>query len=379
MKLIHLSDLHLGKRVNEFSMLEDQKYILKEILRVIDDEKPDGVLIAGDIYDKSVPPAEAVELFDDFLVRLAERKLQVFAVSGNHDSPERIAFGSRLMDMSGIHLSPVYSGETTSFSLSDEYGTVAVYMLPFVKPAHIRRYFPEDEITSYTDALRCAVDQIPLDPAERNILVTHQFVTGALRAESEEVSVGGSDNVDAAVFDRFDYVALGHLHIPQNIGSERLRYAGSPLKYSFSEMNHEKSVTIVELEKKGTLRLRTVPLIPLHDLAEIRGAYAELTLKSFYADKTLRDNYLHITLTDEEDIPDAVGKLRVIYRNLMKLDYDNKRTRHQAEIDETEEAESKPPLELFAELYERQNGAPLSDEQTAFMTALIEKVWEAEQ
>ncbi len=379
MKLIHLSDLHLGKRVNEFSMLEDQKYILKEILRVIDDEKPDGVLIAGDIYDKSVPPAEAVELFDDFLVRLAERKLQVFAVSGNHDSPERIAFGSRLMDMSGIHLSPVYSGEVASFSLSDEYGSVTVYMLPFVKPAHIRRYFPEDEITSYTDALHCAVDQIPLDPAERNILVTHQFVTGALRAESEEVSVGGSDNVDAAVFDRFDYVALGHLHIPQNIGSERLRYAGSPLKYSFSEMNHEKSVTIVELEKKGTLRLRTVPLIPLHDLAEIRGAYAELTLKSFYADKTLRDNYLHITLTDEEDIPDAVGKLRVIYRNLMKLDYDNKRTRHQAEIDETEEAESKPPLELFAELYERQNGAPLSDEQTAFMTALIEKVWEAEQ
>lgn len=379
MKLIHLSDLHLGKRVNEISMLEDQKYILKEIIRIIDSEKPDGVLIAGDIYDKSVPPAEAIELFDDFLVRLAGRKLQVFAVSGNHDSPERIAFGSRLMDVSGIHLSPVYNGEAASFSLSDEYGTVTVYMLPFVKPAHVRRYFPEDEITSYTDALRCAVDQIPLDPAGRNVLVTHQFVTGALRAESEEVSVGGSDNVDSTVFDRFDYVALGHLHIPQNIGSERIRYAGAPLKYSFSEANHEKSVTIVELEEKGMLRLRTVPLAPLHDLAEIKGTYAELTLKSFYADRPFRDDYLHITLTDEEDIPDAVGKLRIIYRNLMKLDYDNKRTRHQAEIDETEEAESKPPLELFAELYERQNGAPLSDEQTAFMTALIEKVWEAEQ
>ena len=376
MKLIHLSDLHLGKRVNEYSLVEDQRYILQRILAILDEEKPDAVLIAGDVYDKALPSAEAMALLDEFLVQLAERKLQVFVISGNHDSPERVSFGSRLIEHSGIHLCPVYNGEIKPFSLTDGNGIVDIYMLPFVKPAHVRRFFPEEEIDSYTDALRTVIGAMAPDPARRNVLVTHQFVTGALRSESEEVSVGGSENVDASVFDPFDYVALGHLHRPQNVGSPRIRYCGTPLKYSFSEAKDEKSVTVAELGAKGELSVRTVPLLPLRDMRELRGTYADLTLRSFYEGTTLREDYTHITLTDEEDIPEALAKLRMIYRNLMKLDYDNRRTRHSAKIDSVREVERKSPLELFSEFYALQNGAQPSEEQTALLRELIEKIWE---
>ena len=237
MRFIHLSDLHIGKRVNEFPMLEDQEFILTKILNIIDEQKPDGVIIAGDVYDKSVPSAEAVELFDDFLVRLSKRDMKVFVISGNHDSAERIAFGGRLMDKSGIYMSPVYNGKIEPVALSDEFGDVNIYMLPFVKPSNVRRFFPESEITSYTDAVKVAIDSMNIDTAKRNILITHQFVTGATRTESEDVSVGGTDNVDVSVFDSFDYVALGHIHRSQKCGSEYIRYSGTPLKYSFSEAN----------------------------------------------------------------------------------------------------------------------------------------------
>ncbi len=375
MKLIHLSDLHLGKRVNEFSMLDDQKHILREILSVVDREAPDAVLLAGDIYDKSVPSAEAVQLFDEFLCSLAARQLQVFVISGNHDSPERIAFASRLISRSGIHLSPVYGGAVEPVTLQDAFGPVNIYMLPFLKPAHVRRFFPEAEITSYTDAVRAAVGQMGVDTAQRNVLVTHQFVTGASTCESEELSVGGTDNVDASVFDPFDYVALGHIHGPQNIGSTRIRYCGTPLKYSFSEARQQKTVSVVTLGEKGELQLRTVPLAPRRDLRELRGTYMELTARSFYAG-TRTDDYLHITLTDEEDIPDVIGKLRVIYPNLMRLDYDNRRTRAGGQITGAEDAARKSPLQLFAELYEQQNGQPMTTEQSAFSEALMGTIWE---
>lgn len=377
MKLLHLSDLHLGKRVNEFSMLEDQEYILEEILRVLDGEQPDAVLIAGDVYDKPVPPAEAVQLFDKFLTKLAAKNTQTFLISGNHDSSERLAFGARLMEGSGIHISPVYGGEVKPVELADEFGPVRVYLLPFVKPASVRRFFPEREIGSYTEAVAAAVDAMDLDPAVRNVLVTHQFVTGASRSESEEISVGGSDNVDVSVFDGFDYVALGHIHGPQNIGSERVRYCGTPLKYSFSEVKHAKSVSIAELGKKGELTVRTVTLIPKRDLAEIRGTYMELTAKAFYEGKN-REDYYHITLTDEEDIRDAVGRLRVIYPNLMKLDYDNLRTRLGGRVEAARQVEKKTPLELFAEFYRKQNNQDMSSEQASLVEGLIESIWEEE-
>lgn len=378
MKLIHLSDLHIGKRVNEFSMLEDQEYILTKIINIIDDEKPEAVLIAGDVYDKSVPSAEAVQLFDDFLVRLAKRNLHTFIISGNHDSAERLAFGGRLMELSGIHLSPVYNGKVEATSLEDENGRVNFYMLPFIKPANVRRFFEEETIETYTDAVRVAVENMEIDENERNVLITHQFVTGAERSESEEVSVGGSDNVDASVFDGFDYVALGHIHGPQNIGSEKIRYCGTPLKYSFSEANHKKSVTVVDLGKKGELEIRTVPLTPKHDMREIKGLYEEIVSKENYSGTDTND-YMHITLTDEDDIPDAISRLRVIYPNLMKIDYDNTRTRSNTVLDTVEDIEHRSPLDLFAEFYEKQNGQAMNKEQLEFSKQLIESIWEGEK
>lgn len=379
MKLIHLSDLHLGKRVNEYSMLEDQAYILKRILAITAQEKPGAVVIAGDVYDKAVPPAEAVSLFDEFLVSLARLGTQVFVISGNHDSPERIAFASRIMDEGGIHMSPVYGGRIEPTRLEDEYGELFVYMLPFVKPAHVRRFHEDAEIATYTDAVRCAVTDMNVDPSGRNVLITHQFVTGASRSESEEVSLGGTDNVDAEVLAAFDYVALGHLHSPQCCGAGNIRYCGTPLKYSFSEAKDQKSVTVVELREKGNVTYRTVDLIPRHDLVELKGTYAELTLKAFYENTTWQEDYTHITLTDEEDVPDAIGKLRTVYHRLMKLDYDNRRTRSNAAILGDAEAESKTPYELFSDFYELQNNQPMSDEQAAYMKDLIGKTWEGEQ
>lgn len=378
MKLIHLSDLHLGKRVNEFSMLEDQQYILTEILQIIDREKPDGVMIAGDVYDKSVPSAEAVALLDDFLVRLAKRDLQVFLISGNHDSPERMAFGGRLMAQSGVHLAPVYDGKVSPITLTDEYGPVNLYLLPFLKPAHVRQCFPEREILTYTDALAAAIEAMGVDPAQRNVLVTHQFVTGAARCDSEEISVGGTENVDVSVFGPFDYVALGHIHGPQQVGRETVRYCGTPLKYSFSEAKHQKSVTVVELGEKGAVSVRTVPLTPMRDLAELRGTYEELTFRGFYDGTSYPRDYVHITLTDEEDIPDAVSKLRIIYPNLMKLDYDNKRTRAGIILEGAED-QQRSPLELLEEFYEKQNGQPMGEEQRAFAKSLMERIWEEDE
>ena len=264
MKFIHLSDLHIGKRVNEISMIEEQEHILNQILQIIDDEKPDAVIIAGDVYDKSVPTTEAVELLDSFLFRLSKRDAEVFIISGNHDSSERLAFGSRLIDQSGIHIAPVYRGEVAKHFVNG----VNIYLLPFIKPAHVRPYFEDEKINTYNDALRVAVNAMNIDPAQRNILVTHQFVTGSSRTESEDVSVGGTDNIDAEVFADFDYVALGHIHRPQNCGSEKIRYCGTPLKYSFSEAKDEKSVTVGELDENKNLTIRTIPLTPKHDRAE---------------------------------------------------------------------------------------------------------------
>ena len=375
MKFMHLSDLHLGKRVNEFSMLEDQVYILNKIVNIIDEEKPAAIILAGDIYDKPIPPAEAVELFDDFLYKLSQRNLKVFIISGNHDSAERIAFGARLFDKTGIYMSPVYTGNISPIEMSDEFGKINIYMLPFIKPIHVRRYFPDTEITSYTDAVSTVIENMHLDTGIRNILITHQFVTGASRTESEDISVGGSDNVNADVFRDFDYVALGHIHRSQSCGSEYIRYSGTPLKYSFSESKDTKSITVIDIKEKGTIKLDFIPLTPLRDMVEIKGTYDDLMLKSFYENTTYPNDYVHITLTDEEDIPDIITKLRVIYKNIMKLDYDNQRTRSNSEINLINDMESKSPLELFDIFYDSRNGQPLNNEQREFMESIIEDIW----
>ena len=375
MKIMHLSDLHIGKKVNEYSMLQDQIYILKEILRIIDNEKVETVIIAGDVYDRSLPPNEALELFDEFLYQLSGRNVNVFVISGNHDSPERISYGGRMMTENKIFLSPVYDGNVKPIALYYDYGEVNFYLLPFVRPADIRRYFPDENIENYTDAVKVAIDNMNVDFSERNILVTHQFVTGAELSESEDIIVGGTDNVSGEVFDGFDYVALGHIHREQTVGKDNIRYCGTPLKYSFSEAKNIKSVTILDFNDKGNIEYSKIPLTPFRDMREIRGTYYELTLKSSY-ESTNTEDYLHITLTDEEDIPDAIGKLRSIYPNIMKLDYDNLRTRGSGTVDAIENIESKSPFELFADLFKQQNNQDMSEEQEEIMRNLIDKIWE---
>lgn len=373
MKLIHLSDLHIGKRVNEFSMLEDQKYILAQILGIVKDEQPDGVILAGDIYDKAVPPAEAVQVFDHFLTELSRLGTAVFLISGNHDSAERLAFGSRLMRESRVFSAPVYDGKITSVCLEDSWGEVWIHLLPFLKPATVRHVYENESADTSEEAVATALSHLNLDPQKRNVLAAHQFVTGASLSESEELAVGGLDQIRADLFEPFDYVALGHIHSPQQVGRETIRYCGTPLKYSFSEAGQQKSVTVAELREKGNIQVRTIPLKLLHDMRRLRGTYLEVTAKSFY-EQFDREDYVQITLTDEEDVPDGMQKLRVVYPNLMRLEYDNKRTREGRLIEAVEKLEEKTGLELFEEFYELQNNSPMSERQRAFARKLMEEI-----
>ena len=375
MHIMHLSDLHIGKRLNEFSLIEDQAHILAQILQIAGEQRPDVVLIAGDIYDKAIPSAEAVELFDDFLFRLAALKMPIIAISGNHDSPERIAFGGRILCQSNLFLSPVYNGRVDPVTLTDEFGPVDFYSLPFIKPVHVRRIFPSEPVERYHDAVSVAINHMPIRPERRNVLVTHQFITGATRSESEDISVGGTDNVDASLFNPFDYVALGHLHAPQCVSREGIRYCGAPLKYDFSESAQEKSVTLVELGAKGALRIQQIPLTPLRDLRKIRSNYMEITRRDAYLN-TPTEDYLYITLTDEQDVPDAIRKLRTIYPNIMKLDYDNRRTSAHQALVPSQILANKRPAELFSDFYAAQNGQPPSETQLEYLESLITPIWE---
>lgn len=411
MKFLHISDLHIGKRVNEFSMIEDQKYILRQIKEIALEKQVDAVMIAGDIYDKPVPSAEAVQLFDQFLTELADCGKKVFAVSGNHDSAERIAFGAQLMSSREVYVSPVYDGTVKCVTCQDAYGELCIWLLPFIRPAAVRHAWrnmaeeagmenvirnmqtdsetmmedvggtkqdlaQEDDVETvetYQDALQYVVTHMPVDTLKRNILVAHQFVTGASRCESEEISVGGLDQIEAGVFDVFDYVALGHIHSPQHIGRETLRYCGTPLKYSFSEAEQQKSVVVMEIKEKGDVLIEKVPLKPLRNLRKIRGTYMELMSKDFY-EGTDTGDYLQITLTDEEDVPDGMAKLRTVYPNLMQIVYDNSRTRQSRQVEVTERVEQKSEMELFEEFYEIQNNQPMSEDQQNFVKNLLEEL-----
>ena len=393
MKFLHTADLHIGKSICEHSMLDEQRHILASILEAVRGEKPDALLIAGDVYDKSVPSAEAVAVLDDFLVRLSETGTKVFVLSGNHDSAERIAFGGRLMENRGVHMSPVYSGEFAPVTLQDEFGEVDVWMLPFVRPATVRACLGSDEerdqVTDYTSAMRMAIAQMHFTEGRRNVLLAHQFVTGAERSDSEE-NVGGLDNVDASVFDGFDYVALGHIHKPQDVakdavGNGRVRYSGTTLKYSLSEANHKKSLTVVELAGKSAdglagIEVREIPLTPKHDVREIKGTFAELVSPEFQrrqlAEGLKLDDFVYVKLTDENDVPDAVLKLRGIYPNLMMLDYDNERTRNQHITVGDGKVEQKTPMELFGEFFSDMTNRELNEEEREFVQGIIDGIWE---
>lgn len=378
MKLLHLSDLHIGKRVNEFSMLEDQKFILEQILKIARETKPDAVLIAGDLYDRGVPSAEAVTLLDDFLTELAGTGPAVLAASGNHDSPERLDFGSRLMKKSGVTIAGVFRGKPEFADLTDSFGTVRVHLLPFLKPASAAPFFPEETVESFEDAVRLALGAAERI-AGRNVLVAHQFITAGreepLRCDSEMISVGGAENVDASVFAGFDYVALGHLHGAQRIGGDHIRYAGSPLKYSFSEARRSKSVTLVELGEPGRVEISLLPLTPLRDLREIRGPIAGLI--SCAAEGGGSQDYIRAILTDRDEVPDAAGKLRAVFPNLMRIDFERGAGPEEEGTTAAHgDLSRKTPLELFTEFYRDQTGEEMTEAETAVMRQVVKKAME---
>lgn len=430
MKFFHISDLHIGKRVNGFSMLEDQKYILGSILKLVRERRPDGVWIAGDLYDKSMPSAEAVETADWFLSRLAAQKVPVWVISGNHDSAERVAYAGKMLEQAGVYVSRIFDGKMQGYcvqkkkdgkvsvapmqpasevsilkaneterkdtvsgskdmrncgtvselndipscGISSEAEKIYIWLLPYLRPAQVRRFFPQRQIETTQQAVQAVLESSEIPQDGVNVLLMHQFLAGADVCDSEELSVGGLDQVDASAVDAFDYVALGHLHRPQSVGRESVRYCGSPLKYSFSEAGHKKSVTVVEIMPQKKISVDTLPLVPRLDMREIRGPFETIMKKEIY-DLENREDYLHITLTDQEGILDAIGKLREVYPNIMKLDFAQKDTPYI--IEETEIlVEEKTPQELFEEFFERQNGRKMSEEQRRAAVDAFEKAAE---
>lgn len=380
MKLMHISDLHVGKRVNDFSMLEDQKIIFNEIVQIAVDEAVDGILIAGDIYDKTIPSAEAVDLFDDFITDISKNSIPIFLISGNHDSPERLDFGSRIMGKHQVYIAGQYNGEIPQISMEDDHGRVNIFLMPYLKPAVVNRKLAV-ETSSFDACVRVTIDRAGVDPNERNILVAHQFVTaGGIPpdpSDSETKSLGGVDNVDVSAFDAFDYVALGHIHSPQKMGRETVRYSGSPLKYSFSECRQKKSVTIVELKEKGNITYLQKELHPIRKMHEVRCSLEEL-MQGTTLSTVPQDSYVHVTLTDDEEIIDAIGKVRDIYPNVMILDFDNRRTRENKDINQLngEDLKQKSPMELFGDFFRNQNNLEMTDSQAEIFLKISESMEE---
>lgn len=385
MKFLHISDLHLGRQLHRFSLQEEQDEVLEHIRQITAREMPDAVLIAGDVYDRSIPPVYAAQALDRFLSGLLATGTTVCMISGNHDSAERLGFLSGPLRQSRLHISPAYRGIVDPVTLSDADGPVDIWLLPFLRPANVRPYFPDVGIAVTNDAVACALEHLPVDPSRRNVLVAHQFVSGASLIGSEDsitltatddVTVGGTDLVDARLFSAFDYVALGHLHQAQNVGSERVRYSGTPLKYSFSELHSEKSVTLAELSGDLSLTIRSIPLPEPRRMQELRGTFRDLTADDAVA-ATDRDAYTHIILTDDHPIPDVMNRLRLYYPNITHLDWDNLRTRHLDDFSVAADTGKHTPLSLFSEFFERTNGAVMTDEQARYIDEMIRSIWEA--
>ena len=371
LRFLHLADLHLGKQMNDLSLLPDQEAVLRQIVSIADDEKADAVLIAGDVYQRSSPQAEAMALFDAFVSRLVSGGRKVFVISGNHDSAPRISYFSSLIRASGVYVSEAFDGRMQSVTLRDRDGEIVVWMLPFLRPSQVKRRLPEEKIATYQDAVEAVLRRTVIDSSKRNILLCHQFITGSETSDSEERAVGGLDNIDASVFDAFDYVALGHIHKPQRILRDTLRYAGSPLKYSFSEADHKKSAAIVDMREKGDVSVRTVPLYPLHDVRLIEGKLDDLMRQPYSED------YLWVTIHDELPPPDARVTLSVNFPNMMKFSVVNSRTKYDVDVLATQSMENKTVPELFSDFYRLQNNdQPPGD---AHMKALDKALRELEE
>lgn len=372
MKLFHLSDLHLGKRVYAFSMLPDQRYVLKQVCALAEKHQPDGILLSGDLYDKPIPPVEAVQLLDEFLTKMQQMGIAVYAISGNHDSAGRVDFGSRILQQQNLHICGAFDGKLYHVSKEDAFGEIHFYLLPFLKPATVSAFREGGESLTYAEAVKWALETMDIDTTKRNVLLAHQFVTWkgtAEESDSETKTLGGVDEMDASLFFDFDYVALGHLHSPQRIGRDTIRYGGSPLKYSFSELRQKKGVTLVEIQEKGNITTEFLPLEPLHPLREIKGTLADLLEAAEEAGGS--EDYVRAILTDEVAVYDPVGRLRVYYPNLMTLEMAQRGERQEDFSLQLDQEQLSGPA-LFAGFFEKQNDREMSEAQKA----LVEKIWQ---
>lgn len=372
MKLFHLSDLHLGKRVYAFSMLQDQRYVLEQVCALAEKHQLDGILLSGDLYDKPIPPVEAVQLLDEFLTKMQQMGIAVYAISGNHDSAGRVDFGSRILQQQNLHICGAFDGKLYHVSKEDAFGEIHFYLLPFLKPATVSAFREGGESLTYAEAVKWALETVDVDTTKRNVLLAHQFVTWkgtAEESDSETKTLGGVDEMDASLFFDFDYVALGHLHSPQRIGRDTIRYGGSPLKYSFSELRQKKGVTLVEIQEKGNITTEFLPLEPLHPLREIKGTLADLLDAAEEAGGS--EDYVRAILTDEGAVYDPVGRLRVYYPNLMTLEMEQRGERQQDFSLQMDQEQLSGPA-LFAGFFEKQNDREMSEAQKA----LVEKIWQ---
>lgn len=380
MKILHLADLHLGKILQEQSLIEDQEHMLKEIIKIIKNEDIGAVLISGDVYDRSVPPAEAVNLLDNFLkILIKELKIKVFIISGNHDSKDRLGFGSKIFEDEGLYIESKYNGNLRKIEIEDEYGKLNIYMLPFIKPVEVKQYFEDDLENNYNTAINKIIKKEKINKEERNIILVHQFVTAGTvepeRSESEVLTLGGIENVDVSNFDDFDYVAIGHVHRPQKIGRDTARYAGTMLKYSFSEINHNKTVPIIDFKEKGNIVINLKELAPIRDMREIKGPIEELLKKENYEKGNIND-YIKAIITNEETVYDAIGQIRRIYPNTLKLEIRNSKTINSVEEQNLnlEKVKKKSELELFSDFYKSQNNVDLDENQKEIIKDIISEV-----
>jgi len=373
LKILHLGDLHIGKKVNGFSMLEEQRNIFEQIKGIISENNIETVLMAGDIYDKNSPSVEAVTLFDSFLTALVKMNLNVLIISGNHDSVERLSFASSLMETSKVYITKSLTDKLKKVTLTDEYGNINFYLMPFLRPCDVKAIYKDDSIKEYNQAVAKVLSETSVNTDERNIILSHQFITNAETSDSEILSVGGIDNVDAENYSDFDYVALGHIHKPQKI-TDKIRYSGSILKYSFSEAKINKSVPVIDIKNKGDMKIDLIPLTPLHDMIEITGTYNELMSPEFY-NKIDTKSYIHIILTNETAEPDAMNKLRSVYKNIMKVDYSNITTENNCIIDDTKDLDDTKPIEFVKSFFEEMYGKSMNEKQADYLENTIEGLW----
>lgn len=387
MKILHLSDLHIGKKVKEFNLIEDQRYVLEQAINIIKEKKPDVVVIAGDLYDRSIPPVEAVSCVNEFFSKvILELKTPVIAIAGNHDSGTRLDFANSLLEKQGLYIEGSLRKEIKKVTIKDSFGDVNFYMIPYADPAEVRELYNDENIKTHDDAMKAIMSMIDEDfnPEERNIAVAHGFITYMKDGEDEchleitdserPLSIGGSDKVSAEYFEKFDYTALGHLHGAQKVGSDKMRYGGSLIKYSFSEVTQKKVFTMVDLDEKGEVSIELIPVQLLHDMRIIKGPLEELIKKEVYdRDDVDTDDYIKVILEDKDELIDPLSRLRAVYPNIMELEREVKLNLGDNKTAATKGFKEKTEMELFKEFYKNMCDEDMTDDQCNILEEAIKE------